>query len=65
MDERALRILTLARLPGFGARKISSLVRAGGVDELLDAPRRFAELIGEAALLSLENRAAREAAEKT
>lgn len=65
MDERALRILTLARLPGFGARKINSLVRASGVDELLDAPRRFAELIGEAALLSLENRSAREAAEKT
>ena len=65
MDERTLRILTLARLPGFGARKISSLVKAGGVDELIDKPRRFAELIGEPALLSLENRSARGEAERT
>ena len=62
MDERTLRILTLARLPGFGARKISSLVKAGGVDELIDAPRRVAELIGGAALQSLESGAARAAA---
>ena len=65
MDERTLRILTLARLPGFGARRISSLVKAGGVDELIDHPRRFAELIGERAVVSLENRHARVEAEQT
>lgn len=64
MDERTLRILTLARLSGFGPRKISSLVKAGGVDELIEKPRRFAELIGEPALLSLENRSARADAER-
>ena len=63
MDERTLRILTLARL--LGPRKISSLVKAGGVDELIDAPRRFAELIGEPSLLSLVNRSARGEAERT
>ncbi len=65
MNERILRILTLARLPGFGARKISSLIRAGGVDELIREPRRFADIIGEPALQSLETRAARAEAEKT
>jgi len=65
MDERTLRILTLARLPGFGARKIASLVRAEGVDDLIENPRRFEELIGEQALQSLENRSARNAAEET
>lgn len=65
MDEQTLRILTLARLPGFGARRISSLVKAGGVDELIDHPRRFAELIGEPSVVSLENRYARVEAEQT
>ena len=64
MDERTLRILTLAELPDFGTRKISSLIKAGAVDELIDGPRRFAELIGEAALLALENGSARSEAER-
>ena len=65
MDEQTLRIRTLARLPGFGARRISSLVKDGGVDELIDHPRRFAELIGEPSVVSLENRYARVEAEQT
>jgi len=65
MDESTLRILTLAQLPDFGARKISSLIKAGGVDELIVGPRRFAELIGEPAVLSLVDGSARGAAEQT
>lgn len=65
MDERTLRILTLARLPGFGSRKISSLVKAGGVDEVIDKPGRFAELIGDPALQCLGDGSARGAAERT
>jgi DNA processing protein len=65
MDERTLRILTLARLPGFGAHRIGRLVRAGGVDELIEAPRRFRDVIGEAAVASLESAKEREAASST
>jgi len=65
MDESTLRILTLASLPGFGPHKIKSLVEAGGVDDLIQEPARFAELIGEAALASLQSGAAREEAERT
>ena len=64
MDERTLRILTLARLPGLGNRKISSLVKAGGVDEVIGKPRGFAELIGEEALRGLLDGSARGAAER-
>ncbi len=65
MDETTLRILILARLPGFGSRKIASLVKAGGVDEVVDHPRRFAELIGEPAVKALEDGSARVEAERT
>jgi len=64
MDERTLRILTLAHLPRFGAHKIKSLVTAGGVDELIQKPARFADLIGESALASLQNGEARREAEE-
>jgi DNA processing protein len=64
MDERTLRILTLARLPGLGPRKIRNLVKASGVDEFIENPRRFAELIGDEALTKLENRSARGEAER-
>ena len=53
------------RLPAFGARRIASLIRAGGVDELYQDPRRFAGLIGEPALSGLESRSARREAERT
>ncbi len=65
MEERILRVLTLMRLPAFGARRIASLIRAGGVDELYQDPRRFAGLIGEPALSDLESRSARREAERT
>ena len=64
MDERTLRILTLARLSGLGNRKISSLVRAGGVDEVIEKPRSVAELLGEEALRCLLDGSARGAAER-
>jgi DNA processing protein len=63
MDERTLRILTLARLPGFGNRRIGSLIRASGVDHLIESPRRFAELIGDEALVGIESGSARRTAE--
>lgn len=63
MDEHALRLLTLTRLPGFGSRRIASLVRVGGLHELYDAPKRFAHLIGEEALRLLAGGAARAEAE--
>jgi len=59
MEERTLRILTLMRLQGFGPRRMASLIRAGGVDELYERPRRFRHLIGEPALQALENGTAR------
>lgn len=65
MDERTLRILTLVRLPGFGSRKISSLVKADGVEEVIDKPRRFAELMGDEAVQCLVDGSARGAAERT
>ncbi|MBX7187586.1 MAG: DNA-processing protein DprA [Vicinamibacteria bacterium] len=65
MDERTLRILTLARLPGFGSRKISSLVKADGIDEVIEQPRRFTDLISEPALECLADGSARGAAEQT
>ena len=63
MEEPVLRLLTLTRLPGFGPRRIASLVRAGGVQELYETPERFSALIGEAALELLKNGAARAEAE--
>jgi len=63
MDERTLRLLTLAQLPGFGPHKIKSLVEAGGVDPVIQNPGQFADLIGEPALQALQGGAARAAAE--
>ncbi len=63
MEESALRILTLTRL-GFGPRRIASLVRAGGVDELYEHPRRFEPLIGGPAVARLLDGSARREAER-
>jgi DNA processing protein len=63
MEERVLRLLTLARLPGLGHYRIACLVRSGGVDELYEAPRRFVDLIGEAIVQALETGSARKDAE--
>jgi DNA processing protein len=63
MEERTLRLLALTRLPGFGHYKIACLVRSGGVDELYEAPRRFADLIGEDFVQALETGVARKQAE--
>ncbi len=51
------------RVPGFGGSRLTRLVRAEGVDELLREPRRFVEQIGEDAVSSLETGAARRDAE--
>ena len=51
------------RLQGFGPHRIASLVRAVGVDDVYESPRRFANLIGESALHMLESRTARREAE--
>jgi DNA processing protein len=64
MEEEVLRLLTLMRLPGFNPRRIASVVRVGGVDELYENPRRFAELVGEPALRGLEGGSARQQAAK-
>jgi len=52
------------RVPGFGGSRLARLVRAEGVDELFQAPRRFIEQIGEGAVSTLENGSARVEAEK-
>ncbi len=62
MDERALRLMTLSLVPGFGPRRIASLVRGRCLDELCENPRRFGDLIGESAVLSLEDGSARKEA---
>lgn len=64
MDEPTKRLLTLMRLPGFGSRRIASLVRLGGVDELYENPRRFEDLIGPEAVQGLEDGSARRAADR-
>ncbi|MBK5257739.1 MAG: DNA-protecting protein DprA [Vicinamibacteria bacterium] len=64
MEERALRVLTLTRLQGFGPRRLASLVRVGGIDEVYEKPRRFAHLIGPVALRRLEDHSARREAER-
>lgn len=63
MDERTLRLLTLRHLPGFGNHRIASLVRVGGVDELLGSPGAYVDRIGEAAVRAIEDGSARRQAE--
>ncbi len=52
------------RLPGFSPRRLASLVRVGGIDEVYENPRRFGHLIAAAALRGLEDRSARREAER-
>jgi len=51
-------------LPGFGARRMASLMRAGGVDDVYESPHRFERLIGAAAVQHLRDGTARAAAER-
>lgn len=51
------------RVPGFGGARLTRLIHARGVDDLLQGPRRFVEQIGEDAVSSLETGAARREAE--
>jgi len=64
MDEKALRVLTLMNLPGFGPRRMASLTRVGGIDEVYQSPRRFEALLGPAAVRGIEDGSARRAAER-
>ena len=63
MEDAALKLLTLARTPGLGNRRIASLVRAGGVDQLLQNPAAFADVLSPATLESLLVGSARRNAE--
>lgn len=63
MDETTLRLITLSCLPGFGVRRIASLVRDNCVDEFYRNPGRFKHLISAHALQSLESGWARREAE--
>ena len=63
MEERTLRLLTLTRVPGFGGSRLTRLIRAQGVEDVLQEPRRFLEQIGESAVSSLETGAAKREAE--
>jgi DNA processing protein len=63
MEERTLCLLTLMCVPEFGRARLTRLVRAQGVDDLLQEPRRFVEQIGEDAVSSLETGKARRQAE--
>ena len=63
MDETTLRLLTLSCLPGFGPRRVASLLRDNCLDEFYRAPRRFEALVGAEALQALENGGARKEAE--
>ena len=53
------------RVPGFGGGRLTRLVRADGLDDLLNEPRRFVEQIGEDAVSHLESGLARREAEGT
>lgn len=57
--------MALLRLPGLGPSRIARLVRADGVDELYDHPRRFVEPLGEEAVSLIEGGSARREAERT
>ena len=63
MDSHILDLLTLALTPSLGARRVASLVRADGVEELCRHPSRFAHLLPPSALEELNNGSARRRAD--